>query len=220
MSTPEQLRPEDETIPRLIGPRVPVPPPAAPRGYPGSALLSGDRAKTVLRRLHDGDPLGIAQRCREHIRERALLVAEQRLYLRAIARIAYASMKYRGDPPLSMWLTARIDQALEELVTEDRECERLDPHGSQNPEERYAFLTEALGVDATTAREAAIVFNDLPTEVRQAFWALVIEGKSLNRQVAEGHGPRGALRARVKRAIVAISTLSDPGEDPKTSEAT
>ncbi len=74
-------------------------------------------------------------------------------------------------------------------------------------------LTDVLGVDATVARQAALVFNDLPDDVRRSFWALVIEGKSLDRHVSEGHGPLTGARARVKRAIIAISTLEDPGPD-------
>lgn len=216
MSTPEQLRPEDETIPRPSRPRKPrgkgVP---DARQFPGSEFLVGDCAKTVLARLNqgDGDPLEIAEHCRERIAHHAILVSEPRLYLRSIARIAYASMKYAGEPELSAWLNDRIDQGLAELLIEDREAERLGSNGQLDPEQRYTFLTEVLGVDPHVAREAAVVFNDLPDDVRHAFWALVVEGKSLNRHVAEGHGPLTGARARVKRAIIAISTLNDPGDE-------
>jgi len=192
--------------------------PEAPQ-YPGCELLRASRPRDVLARLTDGDPLGLRERCRERLRLRAVLVSENRLFLRSVARVAYASMTYRGTPALATWLRERIDQALRELLTEDYEADRVEePQADDEDEERYAFLTDVLGVDTVVARRASVVFNSLPDPVRQAFWALVIEGKSINRHVAEGHGPGRRVRARVKRAILAISLLRDPG-DPLDEEA-
>lgn len=218
MSTPDKLRPEDEKNRGSKGTRRESGRAELPPTYPGSELLYGDRPKTVLHRLNDGDPLGLRQRGRERIQMRAVLISENRLYLRSLARVAYASMKYRGDPPLGTWLSDRIDQSLEELLNEDRFANWGREEEEEDPEERYKFLTKVLGVSPTVARRASVVFNILPDAVRVAFWALVIEGKSLNRHVAEGHGTPDDVRARVKRAILTISQLKDPGEVPPPKE--
>ena len=97
-------------------------------------------------------------------------------------------------------------------MEEDREAERAGQplDGGQDP--RYIFLSEALGVEASLARRVAVVFNDLPPAQRRVFYAVVVQGKSLNRHVAEGNGPPDRVREDLKSALLALSLLQDPGE--------
>jgi hypothetical protein len=177
-------------------------------GFPGSEILHQPSVKEVLRKILEGDPLGIAERCSWRLKERAVLLDASRLTLRAMARTAYRSSSYHGDPPLADWLTQRIDESIRDLVIENRESEQAEIPIGDDPERRFAFLTETIGVSASIARRVCVVFNDLSDDRRNAFWAMVIEGQSLNRYVAEGHGPPAKAKEDLKQAFLALSLLS------------
>lgn len=188
--------------------RKPAPPPV----YPGSDLLAGANPKKVLRRLFDGDPLGIAQACSQRLRSKALILDLNRLHMRAIARIAHAAPRYRGHPSLDPWITGRIDQSIKDLIKDDREEERSAMPPSDPREPRFIFLSEALGIEPGLTRKACIKFNDLEPDVRGAFYAVVVEGKKINRYVAEGNGPPDNVLRLVRQALKVFSSLGGLGE--------
>jgi len=170
-------------------------------GFPGSDVLSRRSPREVLERLVDGDPFEIRARCVERIHAEAVMVCVRRLHLRSVARVAYAASRYRGEPALDAWLAEHIAFSLRELLEEDREEERLKIPPSRPWDPRYAFLSETLGVEPTLARRACVDFNLLPHDVRCAYFAVLVEGKTIHRYVAEGHGPPDRVRARLKRAL-------------------
>jgi hypothetical protein len=155
----------------------------------------------VLSRLVDGDPLEIEARCLEELREQAFLLCVSRVHLRSVARIAHAAMRYRGEPALDVWLKERVEHSIKELLEEDREEERVGVPPSQPWDPRYAFVSEALGIEPTLARRACVAFNLLPHEVRCAYYAVVVDGKTIHRYVAEGHGPPDRARSHLKLAL-------------------
>jgi hypothetical protein len=178
--------------------------------FPGSEILHQPSTRDVLRKILEGDPLGIAERSSLRLKERAILLDTARLTLRAMARTAHRARAYQGDPALSDWLAQRIDESIRDLIEEDREGERAGAPIGDDPEDRFAFLTETIGVTPAMARRVCVVFNDLPDERRHAFWSMVIEGKSLNRYVAEGHGPPDQAKEHLKQAFLALSLLQGP----------
>ena len=180
-------------------------------GFPGSEFLRQRTPKQVLARIVEGDPLGVRGRCMERLRSRALLLSLDRLVLRSMARAARAAMAYRGHPQLASWLNARIDAAIRDLISEDRENERAgllhnEPGEPEDP--HYAFVSEALGVDPALARRVCVVYNDLSELQRQAFWAVVMEKKTIHRYAAEGHGPPDQIRQALVDAFRAVSRLN------------
>lgn len=183
----------------------------APRpSFPGSELLTAENAREVLARITPGDPLGLGVRCQTRLRERALFVEPNRVLPRAFARSARSAASYRGEPELGAWLAQQIDRALADCMLDDREDERAERPPN---DAHYAFVSEAWGISPKLARAACVVFNDLPLVVRRNWWALSVDGKSINRWVAEGHGSPSVVQARAERAILAISLLRDPGGD-------
>jgi hypothetical protein len=186
--------------------------------FPGSEILHQPSTREVLRKILEGDPLGIAERSSLRVKERALLLDISRLTLRAMARAAYRARAYQGDPALGDWLTERIEESIRDLIEEDREDERAGIPVGTDPEARFAFLTETIGVTPPIARRVCVVFNDLPDDRRHAFWSMVIEGKSLNRYVAEGHGPPEQAKEHLKQAFLALSLLEGPQGPPPTLE--
>lgn len=178
--------------------------------WPGHALLAHRSAKEVLARLIDGDPLEIEARCMARIEHQARFVDVRRLHLRAVARIAHAAPRYRGEPPLDRWIEERIDASMDDLVTEDSEEERSGLPPSQPWDPRYAFLAEALGIEPTLARRACIAFNDQSTEVRRTYFAVVVAKKTIHRYVAEGNGPPEKVKAELQRVLDAIRAAIEP----------
>jgi hypothetical protein len=181
--------------------------------YPGREVLGSGKPRVVLARLMDGDPLEIGPRCQERLQTECWLVDLSRLVLRAYARIAYAAPRYRGRPPLDDWLRSRIDQSVVELVREDREEERTGIPAEEPWDPRYAWVSETLGLEPELARRACIAFNDLPRDVRQTYFAISVEQKSLNRWIAEGNGPPDQVREKLERAFRALSPR--PGPPPE-----
>lgn len=179
--------------------------------YPGREILGGGSAKKVLKRLIDGDPLEIGPRCQERIEESAVFVAWDRLWLRAVARVAYAAPNYRGTPPLDVFLAEWIDVAIGDLITEDREEDRKGVPVSTPWDPRYAFVSEQVGIDPALARSACIRFNDLALDVRRTYFAVALGKKTFNRWVAEGNGPPDAIRSQLKQAFEALSIPYDEG---------
>jgi hypothetical protein len=214
-----------DALRRRMQPRVPRRTPKRRRSgggstaFPGSEILHQPSTREVLRKILEGDPLGIAERSSLRLKERAILLDTARLTLRAMARAAYRARSYQGDPPLADWLTQRIEESMRDLIEEDRESERAGVPVGNDPEARFAFLSETIGVTPTIARRVCVVFNDLPDERRHAFWSMVIEGKSLNRYVAEGHGPPDQAKEHLKQAFLALSLLEGPqGPSPTIEE--
>jgi hypothetical protein len=180
--------------------------------YPGRDILGAGGPRKVLERLVDGDPLEIGPRCQARIEEEAVFVAWDRLWLRAAARIAYASRAYRGVPPLALFLHEQIDLSIEDLIREDREEERSGLPARTPRDPRYAFVSEQLGMDPGLARKGCIRFNDLPKEVRQTYFAVALGRKTFHRWIAEGHGPPERVHASLKRAFEALSIPYDEGD--------
>jgi len=192
---------------------------AARESFAGSELLSGANASQILEKIAPSDPLGITARCGARLHSRAQLIAHERAVARSLAQTAYAALRYRGQPELAVWLDAQIDRALDMLLNDDREDEAAGRPTDEPWDPRFAFVSEVWGVSPALARRACVVFNALPIVVRSAWWALTVQGKSINRCVAEGFGPPPLVEARVKRAILAMSKLEDPGgDDPLDQE--
>jgi len=180
--------------------------------YPGHAILGSDSASAVLARLIDGDPLEVEARCEERITHHAFLLALRRVHLRAVARIAHRAPRYRGTPKLDEWMNMRIDEAIHDLVEEDREQELGGLPPSEPWDPRYAFVSEALGMEPALARRACLEFNRLPHEVRRTYFAIAIEGKTIHRYVAEGNGPPRKVIENLNRALRALGQQFGPGQ--------
>jgi hypothetical protein len=176
-------------------------------------LFATAAPRALLARLLDGDPLGLEQRARGHLEQQALLLDPERLFLRAVARAAFAGAR-RDDAELSgAWIDSQVERAAADLMDEDRAAERAGA-ATDPGEARYAFLADALGVVPEVARRACVVFNDLPRRVRRAWWLAVVERRPLERCVIEGLGTPQQVRADLRRALLTLSMLEDPGDDP------
>jgi hypothetical protein len=162
------------------------------------ALLHSASGSELLNLLAADDRLQLFDRGLRELRKRALLLDPARLQLRLLARVTYAARRF--VPPFSRWIQAIMSKSIEELVQEDREDERAKhPLNAQDP--RYAALSDMLGLDAADARLACVRFNALDHATRFTFFELVLEGKPMNRFIAEGNGPPKKVSADLARAL-------------------
>lgn len=172
--------------------------------YPGQEILGLGSSRAILARLVDGDPFEIGARCVERLRSEAVLLSLKRVHLRAVARVAYAAPRYHGKPPLTQWLNQRIDESLREVMNEVREDERGGVPAVASSEPLYPYVAAAFGIEPALARRACIAFNELPIATRRAFFAVVVERKTISRYVAEGNGPPSQVKLNLRTATDAI----------------
>jgi len=181
-------------------------------------ILRRRSPREILAALVDGDPLEIAPRVRQQIEDSALLVDPRRLLLRSLARIAHAAPRYSGTPPLTAWIEQRIVQSIDELLAEDRELVRDGTPVPSTSDTRYAYVSEILGLEPDQALRPCVAFNALPREVRSAWFAVAVAGKTVNRYVAEGHGPPENVRAHLKQALRTIARATTRRPRPQEEE--
>lgn len=134
------------------------------------ALLSGS-PRAVLRRLTQGDPLGLRARVARRLRGRFLLMDTGSVLRRALAHVAHDATSLRPTAVLEDWLTERIDRAIAELLP-------LAPESAAGGG-LWRELAKPLGLDALAMARASARFNVRPLEQRRAFFQLVLAGSSL-----------------------------------------
>ena len=205
---PDESRPGDEEARGSGGD-------GGPSEVSGSSLLRGGNAREILERILDGDPLELEARCRERIERRAYLLDLGRLHLRVVARVARAAPSWNGTPSLADFIMERIEYSMQELIQEDREEELSGSPAADPHDPRFRLLVETLGIPIALARRASLAFNYLPERVRCAYFAVLVQGRTVNRYVAEGHGPPGKVKADIE---LALKTISDAIGRPQGGE--
>lgn len=176
-------------------------------------LLSGSSPREVLARLVNGDPLGVRARVARRLADHCYLMDADRVFLRAIARCARFSGRYRGQPALEEWLTERVDEALGDLLRDDLEALRTQRAGTRasgpataSTEARelggaHEDFARPLGLDPDRMREACVAFNHTDLPARRAFFDLVIDGHSLDALARSSGASATAIARRARRAL-------------------
>ena len=138
----------------------------------------------------------------------------RRVFLRSLARTSFEAKKFRRSMPLERWLEARIAEALVELMEEQAESERRADPLDASERAFYRELARRLSLPPKRGRAACVGLNAEPLEVRHAFFALVVEGKSVKRYADAGFGPQERVRRLLQEARRAIGR-SLPGSSPR-----
>ncbi len=158
------------------------------------ALLFAGTPREVLARIVDGDPLGLRPLVVAALRRGAWMMDADRVHLRALALCARQGATYRGRPALDDWLAARVDEAVDDLLDEERAA------GASPAGEAFAALARPLSLRADDLRAACARFHARPHEERRAFVRLVIERRPLEQSGAD---PLETAR-RARRATLAL----------------
>lgn len=198
---------------------APAPAPAAAARRPAArparaadwrAILAGASPREVLARLMNGDPLSLSTVVEERLRARAWLLDADRVYLRAAARCARLSARYRGDPILSAWLAERVDEAMLELVDEELEALSTEaPAGGETGV--FETLARPLGLDPARTRRACAVHNALPEDQRRAFREVVLEGRDLDDLARTGARSATEIARSARQALLAVLAEIEAG---------
>ena len=181
-------------------------------------LLAGSSPREVLARLVNGDPLGLRAVVARRLRAQCYLLDADRVFLRALARCARFSTRYRGQPPLADWLEERIDEAVGDLLTEDLEAARDDAARSPTAGTAYEDLARPLGLDPAAMRRACVAFDHADFACRRAFFELVIAGRSLDELARAGDTGATELARRARRALDRCLAASAPAREPPAEE--
>jgi hypothetical protein len=125
-------------------------------------------------RLCDGDPLEIGPRSEARLEECAFLLDPRLVLNRSLARVAYDSMRWRGDPPLAQFLERSIDRAMKDLVEEEAESALHCVGEDEGGRGQSRFLSDLLGLDPSLTRRACAVFNALGRAERTLWWSVCV----------------------------------------------
>jgi hypothetical protein len=188
------------------------------------ALLAGATPREVLARLVAKDTLAVRARVATALAERCYLLDADAVYLRAVARIARFSTRYRGDPPLDVWLREQIDDALGDGLECGGACaeperasaaadEGLASEGCEGAESArpsaFRELAKPLGLDPERMRAVCAALNACTGAERASFFALVLEREDLDAAAARlALSPTECARAarRALELCMAIAT--------------
>ncbi|MEQ1892386.1 MAG: hypothetical protein ABL998_07600 [Planctomycetota bacterium] len=166
-------------------------PTTRPSAAPASWLFVGS-SEEILARLVDGDPLGLRACVVAELAREALLVDVERALLRLQSLVALRARDWPGHGTPEPFLAACVGEAVRELAQED------EPGSFGEPLE---FCCRPLGLDARALGEACRGFNRLPSEVRQAFVAAVLEGDAPERSARARKLSLGEFARRARTGL-------------------
>lgn len=187
----------------------PLPEPVRAGELDWRALFEGSSPRDILRRLVDGDPLGLRARCEQRIRLQALLLDVDRLSLRATAHVARHSLAYRGTPPLDVWVAERIRKSLTELLDEDDERSSARAIPTAPRDERLLAIADALGLEPELFARGVATFNRAPFTVRSALCGMLLDGTSPAKWTVANGGTVDSAIASFRRALWILGVRED-----------
>lgn len=164
-------------------------------------LLRGT-PEEVLARLTSDDPLRLEQECAKRIRERFYLLDPERVFERALSRVALMASKTPAEELSREWLLAQVDHSIQRVLEEESEEERRSPYDCDPEDPRYQMLREIF-IEGCFARTASWAFNRLPERPRVAFHYLCLEQRSVDECLKLGVWDDDTLYEDIWRALAA-----------------
>ena len=175
------------------------------------SLLQGRSPKEILSRIVSGDPLRLRARTSRGLEAQALLLDADRVFLRALALTSRAAVRYRGQPEIEVWLGARIDEALQEILAEGEDPPRQEGTGVSRAAGAFETMAAPLGLDPRALSRACARFHRLPFPDRRAFFDLVLHARSLD-ELARANGESATEIARRARRGLEALLAADEGQ--------
>lgn len=153
----------------------------------------------VMRRLFEGDPLGLQPAVCDAIESGAQLVNPQRLFNIVLARCAFRGLMhgFEGGVNLADWVREQVQESLQQLREEDwaEEAQGL-PLDPLDP--RYENLLVGTALDPIKARKLSLQFNQMKPEVRRPLFEVLV-----NRRAVEVVAQEAGLELSELRALIA-----------------
>jgi len=188
--------------------------PPAPKSDADAGLLDG--ARKSLGAIADGtNHAEFLGRCAARSRDRAYLIDVDRLAGRALARLAWwsrtRSAAGTGEAEPMARRDDAIDASIDDLLRLDQLLIARRGGLPRAEDEAYRFVEHAFGLEPGQGLLAVVRFNELPPSSRLPFFALVMEGRTIEDCQAAGLGSPEELGARARQGLEAI-LLMEPAE--------
>ena len=148
-------------------------------------------------------------RCAQAVRERAYLIEPQRLYERALVRIAHLAPSLGRQAWPEGWVGTCIEGALRQLLVEDEEANAQGIVPDEPFQSPWAFLASWFAVEGHLLLAASVRFNSLPEVARQVFFAIVIKAERPEDCISRGMGSKARLQDELEVAFRALFILPD-----------
>ena len=175
------------------------------RGSDAVLLLLGEPAQ-VLERIVPDDPLALADHVAVELRKAAFVLDPEKVLRRAFARCAHGAAGWRGEPPLTVWLGARVREAIEDV----RRAELCEPMSGEGLQDAFGCIADPLGLRSEDMRHACSRFNRLEPEVRAALLRVLVEGDSLDELAGELGSSIPEVARRVRRGLESFRAAFAP----------
>jgi len=181
----------------------------APAEEDASAQLRGT-PREVLRRLCEGDPLGLAARCDQHLRSSGILLDAARLLPATAARVAHDAHMYRDEDSLDDFLERCIQSAARLLLQRDLEAHRSGLPAGPPGDPRLVALASTLGLEPALLPTTMLRINCLPRPVRRAFRALFLDGLTPGEHARQAGSTRPEVLANARLALEVVARRGRP----------
>ena len=180
-----------------------------PEGARSAPLLDlrshkGSKPLVLMKRLLDGDPLGLEDRSTVRRDELAHLISSERVTMRAAAVVAYGACVHGAEEPIDDWIVGLIDRTIGELLREDQYAARGMKPVEPEEDSHYQAVMELLDLSAENARAVCVAFNVLPFDVRSAYFAYGLERWKLSELADETGVTTERMREDLARALLMI----------------
>jgi hypothetical protein len=159
----------------------------------------------VLRRIVEGDPLGLRKQVFEELSRSAYFVNPDRVLHRALARVAYDARQYRGSPELASWLSARVRKAVDELLEEQQTEEfRVIPVETSPDAPFYVEFATRTQSSPAAARFACAILNRQSPHSRKVFHMLVLAKATPEDCAVAGLGAPAEVTDTLRRTMLQL----------------
>lgn len=196
----------DEPLPR------PAPEGSQPAEPPWKSLLCGS-PREILKRVVEGDPLDLRSRCELRVRSQAVLLDVHRLHMRTAAHVARHGAAYSGVPPLDIWLSERIRNAVREMLQDEAELAASGAIPEPPEDERLLLIADTFGIDPHALGRGCVAFNRARYEVRAAFHGLILDAQEPTAWCAANSSTPERATASLRTALWALGVRESPDLD-------
>jgi hypothetical protein len=167
-------------------------------------LLSDQELDLKLASITTGDPLELYPLGTLRTKQRCYYFDPDRVFDESAFNVVVCSLKLRKEDEFDRWLVERVDEAIDDLIRRDTQAVLNQKVTEDLVMESAEYLVGCWGLGPRSAFEAAVRFNNLPELPRRAFFALLVDHRSVAQCLEDGMGPAEELRENTVRAIEAI----------------
>ena len=164
-------------------------------------ILLDPRFRQALIDFRLEDPGKLVRRLARRLREGGYLLDPARLMLGTLARIAMLQDEFDGSMARPAWIDERIDETIQQLLTQDIEDERAGLPVNEPMQARFEHLVKGLQIAPARARATCIRIHELPPIKRRVFFEIVCLLEPVRKLVEVGLGSKKQVTTHLREAL-------------------